>query len=198
MLNKFRARHLLIPFIIALTGCSVDDESTSALQDDLSPLAIQPAEGYDLLAQKATNHICIDSDVQTSTPSAAISWFEKVDSSSALERKLGFKMEGSFTYGLAKGDAKASLLHEAKQSNRALTFLLHSQVTTKVRISGCLFVGRRTHVDPARATIQSGIVRPCLPYPDSGLRGRKTDDPLLAAIPVCFQFLARNFPLILF
>ena len=74
----------------------------------------------------------IQADVKLQEATSNIFILRKVDSSSELTSMIGYQTSGSFSYALAKGDIKASLVVESQSSERSIGYVSYSQIVSRI------------------------------------------------------------------
>jgi hypothetical protein len=74
----------------------------------------------------------IQADVKLQEATSNIFILRKVDSSSELTSMIGYQTQGSFSYALAKGDIKASLVVESQSSERSIGYVSYSQIVSRI------------------------------------------------------------------
>jgi hypothetical protein len=97
-----------------------------------STIALKAGEGYDSLRVRFPNQVCINATYDPQPSTKRFSNLRKVDSSTDLSKIMGYKAEGSFSYGLAKGDLKANMLVESQSSERSVGYITYSYIVSRV------------------------------------------------------------------
>lgn len=121
----------MLLIVSAGTSCGLKHQmAPSAVQT--SEIALTTGEAFDSLRLRTTNQRCMSftEEVQDGL-SERTGFIRKIDDARETSRNIGFEMSGSFTYGLAKGDAKAKLVEEGKSSERSLGFIAYTKIITK-------------------------------------------------------------------
>ena len=128
--TKHIFKFLPVLFHLAV-GCTPHKNAgASGLKD--ATVALQPGEAYDSLRIRFTDNTCVTFNHSEQSVSEKQAFMQKVDEQSDLFKSVGYEVDGSFTYGLAKGDAKATMLEEGRSTERSIAFLSYMRVTSKI------------------------------------------------------------------
>lgn len=123
---------LLVASVTLTLACSREDRgSESSLQSE--PIAISLGDAYDSLRLRLTNHRCVSFQQEVYDGVSQRSGFiRKIDDVQETARSMGYSLEGSFQYGLARGEAKAKMISEGRTSDRTTGFVAYSRVVSRV------------------------------------------------------------------
>ncbi len=111
-------------------SCSQPVEQQSSIKN--AELAIRAGGAFDSVRLKHLPRTCLSLRIEETDTTSEDFFLEKVDSSTDIARRVGFQVDGSFTYGLAKGEGKARLLSEVQSSERSVGFIAYKRVVSRV------------------------------------------------------------------
>lgn len=125
----------LVPLQIALLiiGLACKDESDTGESKNLSSTALFAGEGFDSLTLKNKGSVCVSSIDREQAVTENDGFFDRVDNLSQVKSRVGYTFSGEFTYGLAKGYAKASALSSSQSTERSLSYIMYTKYITKVK-----------------------------------------------------------------
>lgn len=132
-----RGRRLVaVSFLSAILGLSMACGQSSHVPASWTSgqsLALQVGEAYESLRLQFTDQICVRfSELTRDGLSEKRAFLQKITDDGELAKAIGYQVSGSYAYGLAKGEAKAALLEEGRDTERSLSFVSFMRVVSKV------------------------------------------------------------------
>jgi len=117
---------------VGMTAC-IKKHTNQGSSTKTGPVALNPGEGYDSLKLRFTDQMCLKftPDARDGV-SEKQAFLERLENENDIIKSVGYQASGSFTYGLAKGDAKAALVEEGRSTERSVSFLSYMRVISKI------------------------------------------------------------------